>query len=125
MCFKGRCCVGQTHWNLVGPVLLVALGLLGSGCATTHTRTGQSGRIDCEAICCSFFGWGGWSFTVVLREPGGVGVSFRTMNLSVPGGSPEERPFLYILGPHEEIRQKVSIAVMSGLTPPWAEVEFR
>src|SRR5215471_9751308 len=70
MCFKGRCCVGQTHWNLVGPVLLVALGLLGSGCATTHTRTGQSGHIEWEAICCSFFGSGGWSFTVVLRETG-------------------------------------------------------
>src|SRR5262245_65503643 len=103
--------MGRMFRNPATTILLLTLGLLGGGCATTHPshpKTGQSGHVEWEVICCVTFGYSGWSFTVVLRETAGVIASFTSVKLSVPfssSGQGREYGFVHTLEPHASIRQ--------------------
>ena len=116
----------RTCRNLIAGTLLVTLGSLGWGCATTHPRQGQSGHFAWEAICCVTFGYDGWSFTVVLRETAGIGGGFTSVKLTTPPssgvGGVVEHAFVRAFGPHGEVRQNFSITSRGA---PYVELEFR
>jgi hypothetical protein len=63
--------------------VLVLLGLLGTACATTELRTGQSGPVAWEVLDKPPTE-AGVGRTLVLRETAGVGIQFTTIQTMVP-----------------------------------------
>jgi hypothetical protein len=119
--------MGQTRGNLVGALVLIALALLGSGCATTYPRQGQSGHVEWEILSYVSYGYGRALVTIALRETGGVGVVFETLNINIPGAyTMAPRQLFRHLDPHSEIRVEVSLyPQLSNNLPPYYELEFR
>ncbi len=63
--------------------VLVVLSLLGTACATTELRTGQSGPVAWEVLDKPRTE-AGVGRTLVLRETAGVGIRFTTIQTVVP-----------------------------------------
>lgn len=119
--------MGGKHRYLVGATLLLTFGLLGSGCATTYPRQGQSGHVEWEILSYVSYGYGSALVTIALRETAGIGVVFDTLNISIPGAyTAAPRPLFRHLDPHSEIRLQIPLSPqLSNNLPPYYELEFR
>ena len=111
--------------------VLVVLGLLGTACATTELRKGQSGPVAWE-VRDKPRTMTGVSRTIVLRETAGVGIQFTTIQTAVSlpptgygreyyGGIGEEA-FNRRLEPHAELHVDLGLGFS---VPAYVDLEFR
>jgi hypothetical protein len=111
-------------------LVVIVVALLMSGCATYETRGGRSGPVAWELVDKNLSG-SRITYTVVLRETAGVGISFATIRTVSPVpstgygreyyGGIREQPFVRRLEAKAELRTSFT----APTSQRYVEIEFR
>ena len=116
--------LGRTCPKIVSTALFVAFALVGSGCATFQPSRGRSGPVEWEILNVTT-DIGIFLITVALRETAGVGVSFDSLKIDMPGFPPSELRLVRRLEPHSDLRLQIPVNLLAHDPPSSFELEFR